>query len=55
MEMKVQFTFKYVVIPNNFMRLLGRIQNELVSIAIDLTFKEKYIDIELANRLEIAK
>lgn len=54
METKVQFTSKYVAGPNNFMHLRGRIYSEPVSIAINLSFEENYIDTELANRLQVA-
>jgi hypothetical protein len=56
MENKVQFTSGYVLEPINiFIRMLGRIQNETVSIAIDLSSHWNYIDIKLENRLQLAE
>ena len=56
MENKVQFASRYVLEPINiYIRMLGRIQNETVSISIDLASYWNYIDIKLANRLQLAE
>lgn len=55
MEPKVKFSSKYLMRQNNFMHLLGSIQNESITFAINLTFQENYIDIELGSRLQIVR
>jgi hypothetical protein len=56
MENKVQFTSGYVLEPINiFIHMLGRIQNETVSIAIDLTKHWNHIDIKLENKLQLGR
>ena len=56
MENKVQFASEYILEPTDIVIfMLGRIQNETVSIAIDLASRWNYIDSKLANKLQLAE